>query len=267
MDTKSQSVTRNNKLSLTKFMHIKHSHSKGTNPMPTLNTKTKYFNAKRIATLSVLCAMGLIMFMVESLFPPLFLPGAKMGLSNIFSMLTLFLLGPVDALVVVVVRTVLGSLFGGGVSTLMYSLTAGIVSVVVSAFLVEFVYPNASIIAISIVSAICHNITQNVVFCLVSNTPEMFSYMPWLALVGILAGLIVGFAVNLILRALPNGLLLSLLPRIEQTDPSTVQTASKNKPKVVVIVAQDDPQTNASMQTIDQSQPTEQATTVNKIEQ
>lgn len=235
--------------------------------MPTLNTKTKYFNAKRIATLSVLCAMGLIMFMVESLFPPLFLPGAKMGLSNIFSMLTLFLLGPVDALVVVVVRTVLGSLFGGGVSTLMYSLTAGIVSVVVSAFLVEFVYPNVSIIAISIVSAICHNITQNVVFCLVSNTPEMFSYMPWLALVGILAGLIVGFAVNLILRALPNGLLLSLLPRIEQTDPSTVQTASKNKPKVVVIVAQDDPQTNASMQTIDQSQPTEQATTVNKIEQ
>lgn len=235
--------------------------------MPTLNTKTKYFNAKRIATLSVLCAMGLIMFMVESLFPPLFLPGAKMGLSNIFSMLTLFLLGPVDALVVVVVRTVLGSLFGGGVSTLMYSLTAGIVSVVISAFLVEFVYPNVSIIAISIVSAICHNITQNVVFCLVSNTPEMFSYMPWLALVGILAGLIVGFAVNLILRALPNGLLLSLLPRIEQTDPSTVQTASKNKPKVVVIVAQDDPQTNASTQTIDQSQPTEQATTVNKIEQ
>ena len=52
---------------------------------------TKYFSARRIATLAVLTAMGLIMFMVESLFPPLFLPGAKMGLSNIFSLLTLFL--------------------------------------------------------------------------------------------------------------------------------------------------------------------------------
>lgn len=214
--------------------------------MPTLNTKTKYFNAKRIATLSVLCAMGMIMFMVESLFPPLFLPGAKMGLSNIFSMLTLFLLGPVDALVVVVVRTVLGSLFGGGVSTLMYSLTAGVVSVTISAFLVEFVYPHVSIIAISIVSAICHNITQNVVFCLVSNTPEMFSYMPWLALVGILAGLIVGFAVNLILRALPNALTMSLLTRMEQTTP---QPKSKNAPKVVVIAAQDTPQEDSSTQT------------------
>ena len=200
--------------------------------MPTLNTKTKYFNAKRIATLSVLCAMGLIMFMVESLFPPLFLPGAKMGLSNVFSLLTLFVLGPVDALVVVIVRTVLGSLFGGGISTLMYSLTAGVVSVVISAFLVEFVYPNITIIAISIVSAICHNITQNVVFCLISNTPEMFSYMPWLALVGILAGVIVGFGTNLILRALPSGLVLSLQPSL---DPTEMPTKTKNKPKVVVI--------------------------------
>ena len=200
--------------------------------MPQLNTKTKYFNAKRIATLSVLCAMGLIMFMVESLFPPLFLPGAKMGLSNVFSLLTLFVLGPVDALVVVIVRTVLGSLFGGGISTLMYSLTAGVVSVVISAFLVEFVYPNITIIAISIVSAICHNITQNVVFCLISNTPEMFSYMPWLALVGVLAGVIVGFGTNLILRALPSGLVLSLQPSLDSTE---MPTKTKSKPKVVVI--------------------------------
>ena len=81
--------------------------------------------------------MGLIMFMVESLFPPLFLPGAKMGLSNIFSMLTLFLLGPTEAFVLVIIRTVVGSMFTGNMSTLMYSLTAGIVSVVVSSVLVQ----------------------------------------------------------------------------------------------------------------------------------
>ena len=94
--------------------------------MTSLNAKTKYFNAKRIATLSVLCAMGLIMFMVESLFPPLFLPGAKMGLSNIFSLLTLYMLGPIDALVVVVVRTILGSMFGGGfgrIHSILYDLS------------------------------------------------------------------------------------------------------------------------------------------------
>lgn len=179
--------------------------------MKDFKVKNKYFSAKRVATLAVLTAMGLIMFMVESLFPPLFLPGAKMGLSNIFSMLTLFLLGPTETFVLVVVRTVLGSMFTGNMSTLLYSLTAGIVSVAVSSVLVQFVYPKISIVAISVVSAIMHNVTQNVVFCLVSNTPEMFSYMPWLALLGILAGVIVGFAVWFILRMVPTRTFVTLL--------------------------------------------------------
>lgn len=179
--------------------------------MKDFKVKNKYFSAKRVATLAVLTAMGLIMFMVESLFPPLFLPGAKMGLSNIFSMLTLFLLGPTEAFVLVVVRTVLGSMFTGNMSTLLYSLTAGIVSVAVSSVLVQFVYPKISIVAISVVSAIMHNVTQNVVFCLVSNTPEMFSYIPWLALLGILAGVIVGFAVWFILRMVPTRTFVTLL--------------------------------------------------------
>ena len=166
--------------------------------------KTPYFTARRVATLAVLTAMGLIMFMVESLFPPLFLPGAKMGLSNIFSLLTVYVLGPVEAIILVVIRTVLGSIFTGNVSTLMYSLTAGLVSVVVSIILVEFVYPKVSTVAISVVAAVMHNLTQNVVFCLVSNTPEMFSYMPWLALLGVVAGIIVGFAVWFILRSVPT---------------------------------------------------------------
>ena len=166
--------------------------------------KTQYFSARRVATLAVLTAMGLIMFMIESLFPPLFLPGAKMGLSNIFSLLTLFVLGPTEAIILVVIRTTLGSIFTGNISTLMYSLTAGLVSVVVSVILVEFIYPKVSIVAISVVAAVMHNLTQNIVFCLVSNTPEMFSYMPWLALLGVVAGIIVGFAVWFILRAVPT---------------------------------------------------------------
>ena len=166
--------------------------------------KTKYFTARRIATLSVLTAMGLITFMIESLFPPLFLPGAKMGISNVFSLLTVMVLGPTEAFILVLVRTTLGSMFTGNMSTLMYSMTAGVVSVAVSSVLVEFIYPRVSIVAISVVAAVLHNLTQNLVFCLISNTPEMFAYMPWLALIGVVAGIIVGFAVWFILRAVPT---------------------------------------------------------------
>lgn len=126
-----------------------------------------------------------------------------MGLSNIFSLLAVFLLGPVDAFVLIVVRTTLGSMFTGNMSTLLYSLTAGVVGVLISSLLVEFAYPKVSIVAISVASAVVHNLTQNIVFCLVSDTPEMFAYMPWLALLGVVAGIIVGFAVWIVLRAVP----------------------------------------------------------------
>ncbi|MCH5157255.1 MAG: Gx transporter family protein [Clostridiales bacterium] len=191
-------------------------------------TKTQYFSARRVATLAVLTAMGLIMFMVESLFPPLFLPGAKMGLSNIFSLLTVIVLGPAEAIILVVIRTTLGSIFTGNVSTLMYSLTAGLVSVIVSVILVEFVYPKVSIVAISVVAAVMHNLTQNVVFCLVSNTPEMFGYMPWLALLGVVAGIIVGFAVWFILRAVPTKVFVGVADFSNKPVQTALQTEQDN---------------------------------------
>lgn len=168
------------------------------------NDKKTKFTAKRLATLSVLCALGLVAFMIESLFPPLFIPGAKMGISNVFSMLALFVLGPADALVVVIVRTFLGSVICGNLSSLVYSFTAGLVSVAIAASLKLFAYPSVSVVAISVVSAVVHNATQNVTFCLISQTPQMLAYLPYLVLCGIVAGIIVGFAVWLILKALPQ---------------------------------------------------------------
>lgn len=134
-----------------------------------------------------------------------------MGLSNVFSLLAVFLLGPVDAVVLVIVRTTLGSVFTGNLSTMLYSTSAGLVSVAVSALLVQFVYPKISVVSVSVVSAVVHNVAQNVVFCLVSNTPQMFAYVPWLALLGVVAGIIVGFAVWFVLRTVPLKTFASLL--------------------------------------------------------
>lgn len=169
---------------------------------PVLQNAPPKFSAQRITTLAMLTAMGLIMFILEGLMPPIGLPGAKMGLSNIFSLLTLILLGPVDAIILVVIRTVLGSLFGN-VATLIYSLTAGLVSILVSILLVYVVFPRISLLSVSVAAAVMHNITQNVVFCLQSGTRSMLFYLPYLALVGVLAGLIVGFAVFLVVKLVP----------------------------------------------------------------
>lgn len=55
------------------------------------------FPAKKIAVLALFSALGLIAFIIENQFPPLFVPGAKMGLANIFSLSALILYGPAEA--------------------------------------------------------------------------------------------------------------------------------------------------------------------------
>ena len=159
--------------------------------------------AQRIAADALLAALGLITFLIENLFPPLFFPGAKMGLANIFSLAALILFGPADAFAVLTARTLLGAMFAGNASSLMYSLTGGCAAMAVSAILIYALYPKVSIIAVSIVAAIMHNIVQNLVFVGISQTALTFSYMPYLALLGILSGAIVGLAVMLIFKRVP----------------------------------------------------------------
>ena len=109
-------------------------------------TKKTEFTAGRAALVAVLSALALCSFVVENLFPPLFLPGAKLGLGNAFSLFALIVLGPIDGIVVAVIRTTLGSLIVGNMSTLLYSLTAGLADIYMSGAEgeCEFVYDPAN---------------------------------------------------------------------------------------------------------------------------
>lgn len=161
------------------------------------------FSAKKIAVMALFTALGLIVFIIENQFPPLFVPGAKMGLANIFSMSALILYGPAEAFVVVVVRTFLGSLFVGNISMLLYSFTGGVISLALSSVLMYVVYPRVSLMAVSIAAAVLHNIVQSAVYVFVTETALMLSFMPYMALIGILSGTIVGAVVEIIFKKVP----------------------------------------------------------------
>lgn len=162
----------------------------------------KRFTGKKIALLGILAGLGLIAFMLESLIPVPFLPGAKLGFANIFSLLALLLYGLPEALIVVTVRTILGSLFAGNVSMLLYSLTAGLVSTCVSRLLL-CALPRVSFLCVSVAGAIVHNLVQLFVYCALTGTALLFVYSPYLCLMGAGAGVVVGLAVTFVLKALP----------------------------------------------------------------
>lgn len=162
-------------------------------------------NAKRLCRDAVLTAAALIMFMIENLFPPLFVfaPGAKIGLSNIVSLITLILIGIPDAFAVLLCRCLLGSLITGNAFALVYALPAGVVSLGVETLLYYTLFPRLSVTAISVAGAIAHNLLQLLIASLVAGV-GMFPLLPLTLTASFIAGIAVGVIVLLTVRHLPR---------------------------------------------------------------
>lgn len=174
--------------------------------------KAKNGLTRRIATVSMLTTLSLITFLIENLFPPLIIPGAKLGLANAFSFAALIIYGPIDAFAVVVVRSLLGAIFAGNVSAIMYSFTGGIAAMSVSALLMYLVYPGVSITAVSVLSAVIHNLTQNAVFAVIAGSSFVFVYAPYLAMIGVVSGAVVGTVITLLFKKIPIRQFAKILP-------------------------------------------------------
>lgn len=153
------------------------------------------WGTRRVTNLALLVSIGMVLSIIESTFPPLLpLPGAKLGLANIATVIALYLFGPSMALEVTVVRTVLGGLLRGSVVGLFLGFSAGIVSTVVMIVLYLLADRYLSVIGVSVVGAAAHNVTQLAAAYLLVGQAALFYYMPYLVLVSVPTGLFVGFA-------------------------------------------------------------------------
>ncbi len=161
------------------------------------------FKLFKVTLCAILSALGTIAFTIEGLFPPLFLPGARLGVSNIFILLAAIILGGKYAFITLMVKSVLGSLFAGNLSMILYSLPAGAIALTVELIII-YIIRKTSVVAVSVGGAVINTTVQNVIFCLITGASEYLAYLPYLALISVVSGLFVGFAVYLILRYLPR---------------------------------------------------------------
>ena len=161
---------------------------------------------KKIALCGILTALALLSFALENLFPPLFVPGARVGISNIFVLLAVILLGAPWGFAALILKCVLGSLFSGNIFAVVYSLPAGAVALTVEVLLLFFT-EKVSVVAISVAGAAVNAAIQNATYCLITENLYFISYLPYSVGVGVAGGIIVGFAVYLISKALPKGFL------------------------------------------------------------
>ena len=158
--------------------------------------------SKRIALCAALAAVALTIFVAESQIPPLVaIPGVKLGLANIVTLVAMVLLGRRDALAILAVRLVLGSVFAGGFSAFLFSVAGGVFAYIVMCVLVG-VFPEKLLWVVSVFAALAHNAGQLAVALWVSGTVSMLVYAPALAAAGVVTGVFTGFGAMYLARAM-----------------------------------------------------------------
>jgi heptaprenyl diphosphate synthase len=133
---------------------------------------------------------------------PIPVPGVKLGLANVISLFTIIIFGWKESMLVVFLRTILGSFFGGGVSSFLYSFTGGILSTIMMALLYKYFKNVFSIIAISVVGAVFHNVGQILIASLVVSNVNLFYYLPVLLISAVITGIFIGLTVQYTMKPL-----------------------------------------------------------------
>ena len=156
-------------------------------------------NLRRITRIALLTTLSLILFVLEGFLPlPLPVPGAKLGLAAIVTLIALHLLPMRDAALMLTLRILLASFLGGGIAPMLYSLAGGAASFAAMALLKR--HTQLSIVGISAAGGFLHNMAQLLVAAAVMQTTALFFYAPVLGFVGILTGILIGISARSILQ-------------------------------------------------------------------
>jgi heptaprenyl diphosphate synthase len=170
----------------------------------TINPEHNRPRTRRLVYDALLAGVALVIFWVELQIPPLTpVPGIKLGLANVISLITLFAIGPADSLAVLLVRILLGGLVFGNPSALLYSIAGGALSFLVSLLLYKILRKD-QIFVCGILCAVAHNIGQLAVAVLVTRTPAILLYFPVLGITGVVTGLFTGLAAGFALKTLKD---------------------------------------------------------------
>ena len=159
---------------------------------------------KKLALMALLTAIALTIFVVENQLPaPVPIPGVKLGLANIITLVTMLLLGKKEAGAVLLVRVLMGAMFAGSPSTLLFSAAGGALAWLVMCLTVGL-FDQKQLWIVSALAGLAHNAGQLLTCALVVKTPGIFAYAPILAVSGVLTGVFTGLAAMYLIRALQN---------------------------------------------------------------
>jgi heptaprenyl diphosphate synthase len=157
---------------------------------------------KKLVFMALLTAISLVIWVIEAQIPAIVpVPGIKLGLASIVTLVAMCLLGRREALAVLLVRVFLSCLFAGSFSAILFSLTGGILSWAVMSLTLGL-FSQKQLWIVSVLGAIGHNAGQLLAAMAVTKTASLIWYGPALLCAAIITGVFTGVAAMYLQRAL-----------------------------------------------------------------
>lgn len=156
------------------------------------------------AYFGMLLALSLIFSYLETLIPISFgIPGIKLGLANVVTVIVLYYWGTKEALLLAVLRNVLSGFLFGNLFAIFYSIAGSLASILAMDFLKK--RKSFSVTGVSIAGGVFHNIGQLIVAMLVVESLSISYYAPVLLIAGMLTGALIGLITQNLQRYLKKG--------------------------------------------------------------
>lgn len=162
--------------------------------------------AQNITRTALLAAAALALGWIESFIPTP--PGIKLGLANTVLLYALYLMDVKHAVLLMILKVFLSGLTYAGINAMFYSLGGSVVSLGMMVLVKKLCRDRISVVAVSAVGAVFHNVGQLLVVCIIAGWRPALVLSPALLLAGVVMGVVTGivgqYAIGALARVGPS---------------------------------------------------------------
>lgn len=165
------------------------------------NKTQRHSSAGMVAHIALMASLALIFSYTEAIIPynP-GIPGVKLGIANIVTVIALYKYGWKDAAAVSAIRIVIAGLLFNGMFGMLYALAGACVSFIGMVLLKKTRI--FSVTGVSMAGGVLHNLGQLLIAAALIEDLRMFFYFPVLLFSGIISGIAIGIAATMVLKVL-----------------------------------------------------------------
>ena len=151
-----------------------------------------------VAQYGILIALAFLLSYLETMFPlPVPVPGMKLGLANLVTIVGLYTVGIKGTVMVSVVRVILAGFTFGNLFSMWYSMAGCILSLVCMIGCRRL--KRFGILGVSAIGGVAHNVGQLCMAAFLVEHTAVFYYLPVLLVAGMAAGCVIGLTGGMII--------------------------------------------------------------------